>query len=70
MDKYLGNFGWNELTPDEQELIGHTMHEASKIHLGWLTQEELDSIARFVRLTQQRKAALGSAEEETNNGRE
>ncbi len=39
MDKYLGNFGWNELTLDEQELIGHTMHEAPKIHLGWLTQE-------------------------------
>ena len=69
MDKHLGNFGWSELTPGEQELIGHTIHEASKLHPGWLTQEELDSIARFVRFTQQRKAALG-AEEETNDDRE
>ena len=55
------------MTPDEQELIGHTIHEASKLHPGWLSQEELDSIGRFVRFTQQRKAAHGNAEEETND---
>ena len=62
MDKYLGNFGWNELTPDEQELIGRTIHEASKLHPGWLNQEELNSIARFVRFVKRRKAARGIAE--------
>ena len=65
MDKRLGNLGWNELTPDEQELIGYTMPEAAKLHPGWLTQEKLDSIARFVRFTQQRKAPRRSTEEDT-----
>ena len=45
-------------------------HPMDKRRPGWLTKEELDSIARFVRFAQQRKAAHESAEEETNNGRE
>ena len=63
MDKYLRNFGWDELTRDEQELIGHTIHEAAKLRPDWLTQEELDSIARFVRFAKDRKAAMGDTGE-------
>ena len=66
----LRGVGWNDLSLDEQEVVGHTIHEASKLHPGWLNQEELDSIARFVRFTQQRKADHGSTEEETYNDRE
>ena len=57
MDTFLGGeLAWNDFTPDEQELIGFTTHEAAKLRPGWLTKEELDSIARFVRFAQRRKA--------------
>ena len=63
MDKYIGNFGWDELTHDEQELIGHTIHEVAKLRPDWLSQEELDSIARFVRSAKDRKVAKGDPAE-------
>ncbi len=31
MDKYLGNFSWNDLNPDEQELIKAAIGEAAKL---------------------------------------
>ena len=57
MDKYLGNLRWNDLDPDEQELIGLAIWQAAKLRSDVLTTEELDDIARFVRLAQRRKAA-------------
>ena len=57
MDKYLGaDLGWNEFTPAEQEMIGSGIQEAAKLRPGWLTREELDDIAKFVRFAQRRKA--------------
>ena len=28
MDKFLGNFRWNDLNPDEQDFIGSALREA------------------------------------------
>ena len=63
MDRYLGNFGWNELTRRARADQAHDVRSVQDPP-GLADPRELDSIARFVRLTQQRKAALGSAEEE------
>ena len=62
MDKYLGNFGWNDLSPDEQEMIGYRMRETAKALPGWLTQEELEDIARYVTVARGFRTALGSIE--------
>ena len=60
MDKYIGGEGgWNEFKPDEQAMIGSAIQEAAALRPGWLTEEELEDIARFVRLAQRRKAAQG-----------
>ncbi len=56
MDKYLGNLRWNDLDPDQQELIGLARWQAAKLRPEVLTTEDLDDIARFVRLAQRRKA--------------
>ncbi len=61
MDKFLGNFSWNDLTADEQEMIGSALRQAG-LRPDELTREELDDIARFVRFAQSRKAAQGNAE--------
>ena len=58
------------LPPPSKSRFGYGIPLAAERRPGWLTKEELDSIARFVRFAQQRKAAHESAEEETNNGRE
>ena len=64
MDKYLGDFGWNELTPNEQELIGFGLREVAERRPDWRTKEEIDSIARFVRFARwRREAAQRNAEE-------
>ena len=31
MDRYLGNFSWNDLNPDEQEIIGSALWEAAEL---------------------------------------
>ena len=61
MDRCLGNIGWNDLNPDDQEMIGSAVREVGLRH-DMLTEEELDDITRFVRFAQRRKAAQGSTE--------
>lgn len=57
MDTFLGGeLAWNDFTPDEQEMIGSGIQEAAKLRPGWLTKEELEDIARFVRFAQRSKA--------------
>jgi hypothetical protein len=66
MDKFLGNIRWNDLNPDEQDLIVFTLQAAAKLRLvrpDMLTKEELDDIARFVRFAQRRKATQGREKE-------
>ena len=66
MDKFLENVRWNDLDPDEQDLIVFALRAAAKlrpVRPDMLTREELDDIARFVRFAQRRKAAQRSAEE-------
>ena len=51
---------WNDLNPDEQDLIVLALRAGAKlrpVRPDMLTQEELDDIARFVRFAQRRKAA-------------
>ncbi len=70
MDKFLGNFRWNDLNPDEQDLIVFTLQAATKLRLvrpDMLTKEELDDIARFVRSAQRCKTAKGR-ERESRHG--
>ena len=57
MDRFLGNFRWKDLNPDQQELVVFALPDAAKLRPDMLTREELDDIARFVRLSQGRKAA-------------
>ncbi len=57
MDKFLENFRWNDLNPDDQVMIGLALLNAAEVRPDMLTREELDDIARFVRLAQRRKAA-------------
>ncbi len=59
MDKFLGNFSWNDLNPDEQDLIGSALREAAELRPDKLTKEALDDIAGFVRFAQRRKATQG-----------
>ena len=60
MDKYIGGEGgWNEFTPDEQVMLGSAIAEAAELRPDWLTKEELEDIARFVRFAKRRKAGLG-----------
>ena len=55
MDTFLGaDLGWDEFTPDEQELIGFTIHEVAKLRPGWLTPEEGHRSIRQVRPASQR----------------
>ncbi len=56
MDKFLENFHWNDLNPDDQVMIGLALLNAAEVRPDMLTREELDDIARFVRLAQRRKA--------------
>ena len=56
MDKFLENFRWNDLNPDDQVMIGLALLNAAEVRPDMLTREELDDIARFVRLAQRRKA--------------
>lgn len=62
MDKFLGNFRWDDLNPDEQEMVGSALREAGELRPEMLTTEELDDIARFVRFARRRTAAQGSTE--------
>lgn len=55
MDKFLGDFRWNDLTADEQELIGFGIREAAELRPEMLTKEELVDIARFVRFARRRR---------------
>ena len=55
MDKFLENFRWNDLNPDDQVMIGLALLNAAEVRPDMLTREELDDIARFVRLAQRRK---------------
>ncbi len=57
MDKFLENFHWNDLNPDDQVMIGLALLNAAEVRPDMLTREELDDIARFVRFAQRRKAA-------------
>ena len=57
MDKFQRKFRRNDLDPDESVMIGFALLEAVKLRPDMLTREELDDIARFVRLAQRRKAA-------------
>jgi len=45
------------LNPDDQVMIGLALPKAAEVRPNMLTTEELDDIARFVRLAQRRKAA-------------
>ena len=56
MHMFLGNCSWNDLNPDEQDMIGSDLWEAAELRPDMLTKEELDDIARFVRFAQRRKA--------------
>ena len=61
-DEYLGNVRWEDLNPDEQDLIVLALRASAKLRPvspDMLTKEELDDIARFVRFAQSRKAAQG-----------
>ena len=62
MDRYLGLFQWNDLSPDEQEMIGYGMREAAKALPGWLTQKELEDIAQSVRNARVFRTGVGSIE--------
>ncbi len=57
MDKFLRNFRWNDLDPDEQVMIGFGLLDAVKLRPDMLTRQELDDIAQFVRFAQRRKTA-------------
>ncbi len=60
MDKYIGgDGGWNDFTPEEQVMLGSAIAEAAELRPDWLTKEELDDIAGFVRFAQRRKATQG-----------
>ena len=62
MDTFLGGeLGWNDFTSDEQAMIGSGIQEAAELRPGWLAEEELEDIARFVRFAKRRKAARGDA---------
>ena len=52
-----GNFSWNDLNPDDQVMIGLALLKAAEVRPDMRTREELDDIARFVRLAQRRNAA-------------
>ncbi len=70
MDKFLGNIRWNDLNPDEQDLIVFTLQATAKLRLvrpDMLAKEELDDIAPFVRFAQRRKATQGR-EKESRHG--
>ena len=43
MDKFLGNFRWNDLNPDEQELVVFALLDAAKLRSDMLTRDELDA---------------------------
>ncbi len=57
MDKYLGSLRWNDLNPDDQVMIGLTLLGVTEAHPDMLTREERDDLARYVRISQRRKAA-------------
>ena len=57
MDKFLENFRWNDLNPDDQVVIGLALLHAAEVQPDMLTAEELDDIARYVRIARRRKAA-------------
>ena len=56
MDKFLENFRWNDLNPDDQVMVGLALLKAAEARPDVLTREEVDHIARFVRFAQRRKA--------------
>ncbi len=61
----IDNVRWNDLNPDEQDLIVLALRASAKLRPvspDMLTKEELDDIARFVRFAQRRKAGQGSAQ--------
>ena len=57
MDKFLENFRWNDLNPNDQVVVGLALLHAAEVRPDMLTRRELDDIARFVRVAQRRKAA-------------
>ena len=57
MDKFLENFRWNDLNPDDQVVIGLALLHTAEARPDVLTAEELDDIARYVRIARRRKAA-------------
>ena len=57
MDKFLENFRWNDLNPDDQVVIGLALLHAAEVQPDMPTAEELDDIARYVRIARRRKAA-------------
>ncbi len=57
MDKFLENVRWNDLNPNDQVIVGLALLHAAEVRPDVLTREELDDIARFVRLAHRRKAA-------------
>ncbi len=57
MDKFLENFRWNDLNPNDQVVVGLALLHAAEVRPDMLTRGQLDDIARFVRLAQRRKAA-------------
>ncbi len=62
----MENVRWNDLSPDEQDLIVFALRASAKlrpVRPDMLTKEELDDIARFVRFAQRRKAAQGREKE-------
>lgn len=44
-------------------MLGSAIGEAAKLRPGWLTQEELEDINRFVKFARHRKAAQGGEED-------
>ena len=57
MDKFLENFRWNDLNPDDQVMIGLTLLGVIEAHPEMLTREERDDVALFVGIAQRRVAA-------------
>ena len=57
MDKFLENFRWNDLNPDDQVMIGLTLLGVTEAHPDMLTREERDDVARFVGIAQRSMAA-------------
>ena len=45
MDNCLGNVRWNDLNPDEQEMIGLTLLGVTEAHPDMLTRGERDDLA-------------------------